>query len=317
MKITKGKQTRAQRVVIYGVESVGKSTFAAKFPKPLFLDVENGSNSINVLRWELETKPDRKIELWNELKAAIIATKDEPQKTIVIDSADRVENIIREAICEQYKKTSIEDFGYGKGEVIVAEWLSRLLSSLDELIYCGKNVVIIAHSHVKPTQPPDMMASYDRYELRMSKKCSPLVKEWADELWFLRFKTKVVSTDSGKGKGIGGKERILLTTHSAAYDAKTRSGLAEELPLEWASVAHLFEAVATKQPEHIVEADEMIGWQARLAEHEGAVNQFLIGRGVLTSEQTWRDCAPEYLERVALRVDQFVNTAIEWRAANK
>jgi len=315
MKITKGKQTRAQRVVLYGVESVGKSTFAAKFPRPLFLDVENGSNSINVLRWELETKPDRKIELWNELKAAIIATKDEPQKTIVIDSADRVENIIREAICEQYKKTSIEDFGYGKGEVIVAEWLSRLLSSLDELIYCGKNVVIIAHSHVKPTQPPDMMASYDRYELRMSKKCSPLVKEWADELWFLRFKTKVVSTDSGKGKGVGGKERILLTTHSAAYDAKTRSGLAEELPLEWASVAHLFEAVAT--PNHIVVTDEMVGWQARLAEHEGAVNQFLLARGVLTSEQTWRDCAPEYLERVALRVDQFVNTAIEWRAANK
>jgi hypothetical protein len=315
MKITKGKQTRAQRVVIYGVESVGKSTFAAKFPKPLFLDVENGSNSINVLRWELETKPDRKIELWNELKAAIIATKDEPQKTIVIDSADRVENIIREAICEQYKKTSIEDFGYGKGEVIVAEWLSRLLSSLDELIYCGKNVVIIAHSHVKPTQPPDMMASYDRYELRMSKKCSPLVKEWADELWFLRFKTKVVSTDSGKGKGIGGKERILLTTHSAAYDAKTRSGLAEELPLEWASVAHLFETTAQAVVAPTATPPE--SWAGRLAEHEGAVNQFLIGRGVLTSEQTWRDCAPEYLHRVALRVDQFVNTAIEWRKANQ
>jgi hypothetical protein len=315
MKITKGKQTRAQRVVLYGVESVGKSTFAAKFPRPLFLDVENGSNSINVLRWELETKPDRKIELWNELKAAIIATKNEPQKTIVIDSADRVENIIREAICEQYKKTSIEDFGYGKGEVIVAEWFSRLLSSLDELIYCGKNVVIIAHSHVKPTQPPDMMASYDRYELRMSKKCSPLVKEWADELWFLRFKTKVVSTDSGKAKGIGGKERILLTTHSAAYDAKTRSGLAEELPLEWASVAHLFETTAQAVVAPTATPPE--SWAGRLAEHEGAVNQFLIGRGVLTSEQTWRDCAPEYLHRVALRVDQFINTAIEWRAANK
>ena len=214
MKITKGKQTRAQRVVIYGVESVGKSTFAAKFPRPLLIDVENGSSSIDVLRWELETKPDKKLALWNELKAAIIATKDEPQKTIVIDSADRVDNIIREAICEQYKKPSIEDFGYGKGEVIVAEWFSRLLTSLDELISCGKNVVVIAHSHVKPTQPPDMMASYDRYELRMSKKCAPLVKEWADELWFLRFKTKVVSTDSGKSKGIGGKDRVILTTHS-------------------------------------------------------------------------------------------------------
>jgi hypothetical protein len=198
---------------------------------------------------------------------------------------------------------------------MVAERMSRMLSSVDQLIDAGKNVVLIAHSKIVRFEAPDALAAYDRYELKLSKQSAPLLKEFADELWFLRFKTKVSTTDSGKGKGIGGKERILLTTHSAAYDAKTRSGLAEELPLEWASVAHLFEAVAT--PKHIVEADEMVGWQERLAENEGAVNQFLIGRGVLTSEQTWRDCAPEYLHRVALRVDQFVNTAVEWRKANQ
>jgi len=307
MKITKGKQQRAQRVVLYGVESVGKSTFAAKFPKPLFLDIEQGTSHLDVDRCEINT--------WKQLTDALAEAKATDYKTIVVDSADWAERLCVEDLLATSKKTSIEDFGFGKGWVMVAERMSRMLSSIDQLIDAGKNVVLIAHSKIVRFEAPDALAAYDRYELKLSKQSSPLLKEFADELWFLRFKTKVSTSETGKGKGTGGKERILLTTHSAAYDAKTRSGLAEELPLEWASVAHLFEAVAT--PNHIVEADEMVGWQARLAEHEGAVNQFLIGRGVLTSEQTWRDCAPEYLERVALRVDQFVNTAIEWRAANK
>jgi hypothetical protein len=307
MKITKGKQQRAQRVVLYGVESVGKSTFAAKFPRPLFLDIEGGTSHLDVDRCEIGT--------WKQLTDALAEAKATDYQTVVIDSADWAERLCVEDLLATSKKTSIEDFGFGKGWVMVAERMSRMLSSIDQLIDAGKNVVMIAHSKIVRFEAPDALAAYDRYELKLSKQSSPLLKEFADELWFLRFKTKVSTSETGKGKGIGGKERILLTTHSAAYDAKTRSGLAEELPLEWASVAHLFEAVAT--PNHIAVTDKMVGWQARLAEHEGAVNQFLIGRGVLTSEQTWRDCAPEYLERVALRVDQFVNTAIEWRKANQ
>ena len=325
MKITKGKQTRAQRVVIYGVESVGKSTFAAKFPRPLFLDIEGGTSHLDVDRCEISN--------WKQLTDALAEAKATDYKTVVIDSADWAERLCVEDLLASTKKTSIEDFGFGKGWVMVAERMSRFLSSVDQLIDGGKNVVMIAHSKIVRFEAPDALAAYDRYELKLSKQSAPLLKEFADELWFLRFKTKVSTTDSGKGKGIGGKDRIILTTHSAAYDAKTRSGLAEELPLEWASVAHLFEnnyidnAISDlgaiqrkiwtiKKADHIVEANEMVGWQARLAEHEGAVNQFLIGRGVLTSEQTWRDCAPEYLHRVALRVDQFVNTAVEWRKAN-
>ena len=78
-------------------------------------------------------------------------------------------------------------------------------------------------------------------------------------MWFFRFKTKAVSQENGKAKGIGGKERIILTTHSAAYDAKTRSGLAEELPMEWESVAHVFgkPTPKTSAPVEILGAETM------------------------------------------------------------
>jgi hypothetical protein len=312
MKITKGKQTRAQRVVIYGVESVGKSTFAAKFPKPLFLDIEQGTSHLDVDRCDIGS--------WKQLTDSLTECRSSDYKTIVIDSADWAERLCIEDLLATTKKTSIEDFGYGKGWVMVAERMARMLSSVDALIEVGKNVVLIAHSKIHKFEAPDALAAYDRYELKLSKQCSPLLKEFADELWFLRFKTKVSTTDTGRGKGIGGKERIILTTHSAAYDAKTRSGLAEELPLVWESVAHLFAdivAPAAAAPAAVVAAEQpMQDWKARLAEHEGAVNQFLISRNVLTSEQTWRECEPDYLQRVAGRVDQFVNTALEWRATN-
>ena len=38
MKISSGKVIRPQKVVIYGSEGIGKSTLAAQFPNPLFID---------------------------------------------------------------------------------------------------------------------------------------------------------------------------------------------------------------------------------------------------------------------------------------
>jgi len=295
-------------VVIYGVESVGKTTFSANFPNPVLIDVENGSHRINMERWELETNPAQKIELWNEFEAGIHSAKTTNHETIIIDSIDRVETICRECICEQEKVKSLEKIPFGKGWVMLAERLSRLLGTLDRLIDCGKNVVVIAHSKVQRVEPPDLMAAYDRYELKLHKQCSPLVKEWADELWFFRFKTKAVSQENGKAKGIGGKERVIYTTHSAAYDAKTRSGLPDEIPMEWSAVAHLFQAVAKPKTSAAV---EIIGREsvAVLEENEEIVNAFLLANGSLTEGQTWRDANPKLRQQIVARPEALVAKA--------
>ena len=38
------------KVVLYGPEGIGKSTFAAKFPSPVFIDTEGGTKKLNVNR---------------------------------------------------------------------------------------------------------------------------------------------------------------------------------------------------------------------------------------------------------------------------
>ena len=305
MKITKGKQTRAQRVVIYGVESVGKSTFAAQFPKPLFLDVEGGTAHLDTDRVEIATLTD--------LESAIRECQSTDYQSIIIDSADWAERLVLEGMLSQDKKKSVEDYGYGKGFVMLAEKFARLLAAADQIVAGGKNVIFIAHSKVQRVEPPDLLAAYDRYELKLTKQSAPLLKEWADELWFFRFKTKTVESESGRMKGIGGKERIILTTHSAAYDAKTRSGLAEELPMTWESVAHLFAKPVEKAPEPKTEK-EVPAWQFIVEKNEVDVNAFLLAKAQIKEGQTWRDCSDKAFNRIASDVNAFLAAVANWRA---
>jgi hypothetical protein len=304
MKITKGKQHRAQRVVIYGVESVGKSTFAAQFPKPLFLDVEGGTAHLDTDRAEINSAL--------ELDEALTACKSAEYQSIIIDSADWAERLILEHMLVTDKKKSVEDYGYGKGFVMLAEKFARLLSVADQLITAGKNVVFIAHSKVQRVEPPDLMSAYDRFELKLTKQSAPLLKEWADELWFFKFKTKTVESESGRSKGIGGKERIILTTHSAAYDAKTRSGLAEELPMAWESVAHLFAAPAKE----VANRDQEVpAWQFEIERNAEDVDAFLRAKGMINESRKWRDAGDKALARIKADPAAFLAKVREWKEA--
>ncbi len=311
MNIIKGKQQRPQRVVIYGVESVGKSTFAAQFPKPLFLDIEGGTSNLDVDRIEINWVEKQALPVWKSLNATLKEIEKSDYKTVVVDSIDWTERLATEALCEQYNKPTIEEVGggFGKGHTMRGEKISRLLNELDSLISAGKNVVLIAHSQIRRAEEPDILAAYDRYELKLSKQSSPLVKEWADELWFFRFKTKAITNDGGKAKGIGGKERVIYTTHSAAYDAKTRSGLPDEIPMEWSAVAHLFQPVA--KPKTSAPPVEIIGREsvAVLEDNEEIVNAFLVANGSLTEGQTWRDANPKLRQQIVARPEALVAKA--------
>ena len=124
LNITKGKINRAQKVVIYGPEGIGKSSLAARFPDPVIIDTEGGTAHMDVRRID---KP----QSWEELLSIVIEVAATPGicKTLVIDTADWAEQLITTYLCNKYKQNSIESFGYGKGYTYMAEEFSRLLSS--------------------------------------------------------------------------------------------------------------------------------------------------------------------------------------------
>lgn len=240
MKITRGKIASAQKVVVYGPEGIGKSTFAARFPEPLFIDTEGSTKNLDVARLDKPTS-------WTMLKNQIAYVKANPTvcKTLVIDTIDWAEQLCLNDICAAYGKKGIEDFGYGNGYVYEKEEFGRFLNSLEELIERGVNVVLTAHAQLRKFSQPDELGEYDRWELKLGKKTSsqisPLVKEWADIVLFANYKTVAVQVDKdgNKFKAQGG-ERVMHTAHHPCWDAKNRHGLPDVLPFDYGQIAHIF-----------------------------------------------------------------------------
>lgn len=228
MIITGGKINKPQKVVIYGPEGIGKSTFAAQFPNPLFIDTEDGTRELAVDR----THPADWQELLDTIEEFGNDLDNLGYKTLVIDTADWAERMCIETICRKAKKSGIEDFGYGKGYTYVQEEFGRMLNELGKLIDRDVNIVVLAHAKMRTFQQPDEMGSYDRWEMKLSKQVAPLLKEWGDMVLFLNYKTIVVSQgDNLKAKAQGG-QRVMYTSHHPCWDAKNRHGLKEEMPLD-------------------------------------------------------------------------------------
>jgi len=234
-KIKSGKIQGAQKIVLYGVEKIGKTSLAAKFPAPLFIDTERGTRQLALDRFEVTTMADI-----DEAIADVLNEKH-TYKTVVIDSIDWAEKIISDRVLAKNRWDSIETPGYGKGFTALREAFDIFLFSLDPIIRKGLNVVLIGHAQIKRFNPPEATDGYDRWELKLDPKNSLKVKEWADAILFVAFETKVVES-GGRAKGIGGRERVIYTTHAAAYDAGNRHGLPEKIRMDVGALAPLFAA---------------------------------------------------------------------------
>lgn len=251
MKIITGKIPSPKKVLIYGPEGIGKSTFAAQFPEPVFIDTEGSTKDMAVARFE-------KASSWQMLMDQIRYVRQNPTtcRTLVIDTVDWAEQMCVADLCARYGKKGVEDFGYGNGYVYAKEEFGRFLNALEEVVEAGVNVVLTAHAQMRKFEQPDEMGSYDRWELKLGKKTSsqtaPLAKEWADMVLFANYKTIVVNVDGqgtqkGKNKAQGGK-RVMYTSHHPCWDAKNRYGLPEEVPFEYASIRSIIEPAGSNMP---------------------------------------------------------------------
>lgn len=233
MEIITGKIQKAQRVVIYGSEGIGKSTLAAQFPKPLFIDTEGSTDHMDVSRTE---KPSS----WQSLNAQIdyLINNDIDFQTLVIDTIDWVEKLCIESLLADHNKKSIGDFGFGNGYVYLCNEMNRFLEKLESLRSQGIHLVLNAHAIVRRHELPEETGAYDRYELKLEKKVSSLIKEWCDMLLFCNYETLVVEINDKK-KAQGGR-RVIHTSHKPTWDAKNRHNLQEKIPMEYAEIAHCF-----------------------------------------------------------------------------
>ena len=224
MQTISGKIQKAKKIVMYGVEGVGKTVFGSNFPKPFFIDTEESTLELDVDRilptcWaQVTMKVDEFIE------------NQQGYETLIIDTADWAEQLAKQKICDEMQLNNIEDLGYGKGYVYLAKEIQSLLNKLTILNNKGMHVVILAHAMIKKFEQPDEAGAYDRYEMKLEKKTSPLYREWANMVLFGNHKTYVIE-DKNKKKRAQDAGRVLYTEHSPSWDAKNRESFPTELKL--------------------------------------------------------------------------------------
>lgn len=232
MELSKGKIYKAQKILIYGPEGIGKTTFASKLPEPVFIDTEGSTLHYDVTRFPYP------VTSWQMVLSDVKDIIKEPAtcKTLVIDTADWAEHLCEAAVLSNHQIGSIEDAGYGKGYTYIREEFGVLLNLLTEVTNKGVNVVLTAHAQMRKFEQPDALGSYDRWELKLSKQVAPLVKEWSDVIIFANFKTYTVEASKGsngkpndKKLKATGSRRVMYLTHHQCWDAKNRWGIADDV----------------------------------------------------------------------------------------
>lgn len=247
--IQHGKSPKPPRIVLYGTEGIGKSTWAACAPKPVFVQTEDGLGNLDVAKFPLCRSPEdvglQLTELW---------TGNHDFETVVLDSLDWMEQLIWQSICREAGVDSIEKVGggFGRGEKRAIPVFQNVLAQLNCLRDRGMLVICLAHAGIEKMEDPES-APYTRTSPRLHKYVQPIVCEWADAVLFAGRKMRVKVEDAGFNKqrgtavavGKAGGERYIRTVGTPAVLAKNRFGLPEELPLEWPAFAEkLYAAVS-------------------------------------------------------------------------
>lgn len=238
--IQRGRAPMPPRIMLYGVEGIGKSTFAAEAPKPIFVQTEDGLAQIDCDKFPLAAT-------FEEVQQALAELQGQAHdyETVVIDSLDWLERLVWDAVCKEYGVKSIEkaDGGYAKGYTHALTYWRQIVDLLGALrIGKGMAVVLIAHAKVEKFEDPES-AAYDRYSPRLHKHAAALICEWSDAVLFATRKFRTQSEDAGFNRkrtianaiGKDGGERILRCVGGPSCIAKNRFGIVEELPLSWAA----------------------------------------------------------------------------------
>lgn len=232
--IIRGVKPQPHFVLLYGVDGVGKSTFGAEAPSPIFLGPEDGLGMLDVPRFPTP-------KTWADIKASVndLLMEDHEFETLVLDTVDWIEPMIWAHLCKLYSVESIEQVekGFGKGYVRAREETQEFVKTLMRLRK-KMNVIALAHTLVKSTEDPYAGERYDRYILKMNEQAAGIWREAVDCVLFANYKT-TFSKNKGasKARAEGDGRRVMFTERRPAFDAKNRFNLPLEMELKWSTFA--------------------------------------------------------------------------------
>lgn len=259
MGISRGKLAGPRKLLLYADHGIGKSSFAAGAPNPLFIDIEGGTHDLDIARWDEPVNNYLKfIEVLN-----FVYSQDHGFFTLVIDSADWLERLIFNHIAGRAGVETVSDIDYGKGMPRAIPMWETVLNWLQAIHRDRKMMVILlAHTKIEHVSNPEGQ-EYDRFSPGLftnknGEGAGKIIQEWTDEVFFMRKKKFVRTEDVGfnktRGIAVGTEEREILVSESAFASAKNRLNMPSVVSLPqvnaWSVYAQYMRANHAK-PVHV------------------------------------------------------------------
>jgi len=230
MEILKTRQDKPPRILIHADHGLGKSSLAAAAPNPIFINLEEGLDEIDT---QALPHPESFAHVLDQLRWVYSGEHD--RKTLVIDTVDWLETSINKYVCASAGQATISDFDFGAGYDAAHTHLVTVMTALKDIWATREMaIILLCHSAVKEYKNPTG-SNYDTYKLKLRDKNAELFMEFVTLVGFLHFKVYLNTKKGGFGreetKAIGGTDRILSCFPNAAYSAKNRYGILQDIEL--------------------------------------------------------------------------------------
>jgi len=245
------KSNLPARIVIYAPPGMGKTSLAAEFPAPVFIQTEDGAPS------DIEIATFGHLRTFGDVIGALGSLYSEAHEyqTLVIDSLSELEKLVWAETCSRNNWKTIEDPGYGKGYVATEYVWQEIIDGMNAVRrHRNMTVILIGHSETPRFDDPTS-ASYSRYEVDLHKIGKALIDREVDAILLIKQDAGLSKEKQGfnKERNIAvGVSRWIYCTPSAAYNAKNRFGMPEkflyELGKGYAAIGPYLPKPVTQQP---------------------------------------------------------------------
>lgn len=224
------KTNEPTRILVYGPPKMGKSTFGSMAYKPVFIQIEDGLDAIDVNAME---KCETIADVFSRIKS--LAECEHDYRTVVVDSVDWLERLIHVQVCKEANVKTMADIPYGRGHVMALSYFEKYINALEYLRKKrGMMIIQIAHSEIKKFENPET-DSYDRHQIKLHSKAAAVLTEHSDIILFVNRKTYIKKENEGfseRARVVGAGERMLYTTGTGAFEAGNRYSLPPEIPFD-------------------------------------------------------------------------------------